>query len=465
MNTTWLKSLLPYGVLAAIYLVVIVVFDFNGLYGQDSHEYLRFAKELKQSFMLGTAPGYFHWPKFYPVLGAIVSYSGISVLHAMQFISILACFGTIWLAQRSIQLMNGTKGVWLLLLGACTQTYFMRSGMYVMSDALCAFFVMGVFYLYLRLLQKNAVKFYLLMILLSALAVYTRYASIPILIVPIIHSTYQVLVGVRAYTRIGLATLLFVLIGLSFTFNEHLSKQIIEHLSEWKISNLFHRTHYREVRLEVNLVPNIIYIWSNFFHVGFLIFGFLLVPWIKKWSWNYRGLWIAILIYLVFIGGLEIQNQRFMVLSHMPVLLLVYPGFAELWDWLRSRKLQLLFTIGVFAANLSFFYYSFSKTYKVHRIEKEISEQLMKYDHDVWIYSFYVDQSFSSYGLTNHTENLWLMEKPEFIIGSLVVFNEEKFKVSWSDHRLMHNWKKLNEDHELQVLDTLRDNWKIYRIQ
>lgn len=464
MQRSPLVSFLPYAVILSGFFVLTFGFEFNGLFGQDAHEYLRFGKALKTEWTTGTPAGDFHWPKAYPMLGSILSYLGVSVLLSMQMISLFACMGSIFVANKIIRHLYQSDGAIFLLLGAASQVYFLRMGYLVMSDALCAFLIITAIFAYLKLKNKTTFGWTVLFLTAAIFAFYTRYASLPIILALTMHLLWTTAkkwnLWIRAIVGGVLILLGFVLL---YTNNSALS-QIADRIAEWSPTNLLHRTHSREGRLETNLVPNAMYIWSNFLHLGYLSIGVLLLPWIKQWNFKERGLWMAILVYLLFIGGLEIQNQRFMVLTHLPILVLLFPAFKALWAWLQSRKLGIVFCGAVLLFNGALFCFSFQKTYKVHRLEKQIVAALQPFDDATPILTFYVDQSFASYDLPNPTQNLW-DPYPDFIPGALVVFNPEKFEESWGNGTVMTNWRLLQERHTLVVIKELPENWKIYRIK
>ena len=126
---------------------------------------------------------------------------------------------------------------------------------------------------------------------------------------------------------------------------------------------------------------------------------------------------------------------------------------------------MLLFVVGVLFFNTTFFIYSFTKTYVVFQLEKEVVEELKKIESDAPIYAFYVDQSFSSYDIKNEVHNFYMEDFSKIESGSLVIFNEEKFAEQWKNHRVMQNWKMLTTNYQLDTLATLSDNWQIYLIK
>ena len=465
MMVSGISRILPYALLFGIFLVLLLVFDFNGLYGQDSHEYLRFAKSLKLLLSDGTPPGEFAWPKLYPFLGALIGFTGIPIVLGMQLISLFSIAGSIYFARRIIQSMHNADGTLFLILGALSQVYFVRIGFLVMSDALCVLFITGFFHFYLLTVRNAGWKPVLGMVLFAIAALLTRYASAPLILIPLFFSLGLWIRKLELWKQLLSVALLIGGIIAVVLLNNHFVVRATELLSEWKFNNLFTRSLESDGRTETNLVPNVLYIFSNFAHIGYLSFGVLLFPWIRKWSREYYVIWIAVFIYLIFIGGLAHQNQRFLVITHLIVLALLFPAFRELWNWFRQRKLHLVFLIAVLLFNGAFFIYSFRKTYQLSQLEQQIAESLHKYDDETMIYAFSVNQSFDSYDIPNPSRNLWLMEDASFEKGALVVFNEELFENDWKDHRLMRNWKILKETHELEILEELPQNWKIYRIR
>lgn len=101
---------------------------------------------------------------------------------------------------------------------------------------------------------------------------------------------------------------------------------------------------------------------------------------------------------------------------------------------------------------------------KVNRLEQEVVSSIKKYVKNESIYSFYIDQSFPSYGINNKIHNFFMEDFSKFETGAFVVFNEKQFQEQWKNHRVMKNWKRLCASEELDTLEVLSDNWIIYRI-
>lgn len=454
-------SWLPYLTLIIIFLIIWLGLDFNGLYGQDSHEYLRYSKAIKLFVKTGVDPGNFYWPKLYPFLGAIISYSGLSVNLSLQLVSLGSILGAFYFAQKSFRLLYKTDGSWFLVLGAATQVYFIRSGIIVMSDALTTFSLMGFLFYYLRFVDQKATKDFLLLTFFGLIAVFSRYAAMPLITIPVLHAIYLLVLKVPLLYRILIITTGLLTSFIALFLNNQALDLIGKMFETWSVLHLFQRNFMFDSFPQTYWVPNGIYMLSNFAHLGFLSMGVLLLFWWKKWNFKLPFLWMGIIAYLIFIGGIGFQNQRFMVITHLWILVLIFPAFEALKLWLGQRKLWWFFISGVVIFNGAFFYYSFSKTFAMHRLEKEIAQEVLKLDDAKTIYAFYITPSLGSYDIPNPKIDLWT-EEIEFKEGNFAVFNEKQFG---QNQRVMKNWQRLNDEFEVNSIKNLPKGWKIYRIE
>ena len=72
-----------------ILILLTQLLGFNGLYGQDSHEYLRFSRYLQEVFAgVEQAPTFFY-PIGYPLFGSLLGYVFSNVI-ALQLLSMLS---------------------------------------------------------------------------------------------------------------------------------------------------------------------------------------------------------------------------------------------------------------------------------------------------------------------------------------------------------------------------------------
>src|SRR5882757_7658565 len=73
-----------------ILILVAIIFQFNGLYGQDAHEYLRLSRALNDYFKNGIALAHSYFPIFYPLTGLLFSKFMLNDIVAMQLVSMLS---------------------------------------------------------------------------------------------------------------------------------------------------------------------------------------------------------------------------------------------------------------------------------------------------------------------------------------------------------------------------------------
>lgn len=444
---------------------VIVGFNqFNGLYGQDSHAYLKFAKELKAYILTHQPTSEFFWPIAYPLLGAIVGLTGLPIVLVMQLISFLAFVSTLYTLNKLIYTVFSKYASLFILLGAITEVYFARGGFISMSDMLSCFFIIQGTYQFICWRKNQSIKNYLLLLLFSVLAFFTRYPAIIIVAPMIIYSSFYFFKKLPFIIKIILGGLISASLFYLININNQFLTQGLHLFSEWEFINGFRMVLSEANGINHNTVPNTLYIFGNLLHLGYLSFGFFLLPFYKKIKFDWVIL-TGVILYLFLLFGLATQNYRFLIIIHPIILFFLFPAFEGLINWLKSKKLATLFIIGILFFNLYFFTYSFSKTLKAHTIEIEIIKELKKINTSVPIYSFYVDQSFPSYEIENEVRNFYFQEYPSFEKGALVIFNKSQFQKQWKGHSVMNNWYQLEKNYQLDTLAKLNSNWRIYRIR
>jgi hypothetical protein len=449
-----------------LFIVFHFFLDFNGLYGQDSHAYYQYSLKLKAMLLgSGNELGYFFWPKLYPFLGAVIGLTGVPILFGLKLISLLSFIGTLFYINKLIQLYHKKNGVLYIIMAAATQIYFMRGGFLVMSDMLAAFFCIYAMYQYSLYAKKGSFRSIVLFFIAAVLAFFTRYPTGVLLFIPAISLSY--LLFKRSSLLIRLV-ILFGSVGMIWflmVFNGNFLKSLNHLTGTWTPLHIFSRSFSTPDGVNEHLVPNGMYVLGNFFHFGYLSFGALLIPFYKKLKGANKVLVASIFFYLLFLAGHETQNYRFLLIVHPFVLLLLFPTFYALKTWLKEKRIFHLFLIGVLVFNTAFAWYSFRKIARVHDIEVQITNALKNENYNGLVYSFYVDQSFKSYGLDNEVKNFFYEDYSNFEKGAFVIFNEAKFKDQWKDHHVMQNWKRLKKNYDLDTVSLHTDNWIIYRIK
>lgn len=457
-------SVILYGIPILLFLILTIVYGFNGLFGQDSHAYYQYAKELNIFFETGEEPGYFYWPKLYPFLGALLGSIGIPILLGMRMISLFSMLGVIYYSNKLIREIYNKDGKLWLLISLVVSTYFIRGGLLVMSDMLATFLVVYCYWIFVRYMKTHKVYFIIIMGVVACIALFVRYPTLPILFAPIFLAVFSRLKKLKYWWLITTIVLAGG-ISLLFIYVHLFEKILLEFFERWSFKHIFSRKFDDSNGHIEQWVPNIMYIFGNFFHIGYLAVGALLIPFYNKIIGLRLVFLMGIGCYLFFLSGFSTQSYRFLMLSHPLVIIILFPMFLKLWNWLKQYKIHNVFVVGTILFNCVFFIYSFSKTYRVHLNEKEIAEAIKSINSQKPIYSFYVDQSFPSYDIQNEIRNLYMMDYQTFEKGSLVVFNVSQFDGQWEGTNVMNNWEKLSEKYELEEVVEFKNNWKIYRIK
>ncbi|MBL0342342.1 MAG: hypothetical protein IPP71_16400 [Bacteroidetes bacterium] len=164
-------------------LVAVIGFSgYNGLYGQDSHEYLRYCNQLIAFLKKGADPGNYFWTVAYPLTGAFLSFLIGSKL-AMLLIPVLSAAWILVLVTS--YLMNEFPGrerevsiYSFLFLGL--SPYFFRYSISIMSDIPATAFLVTAWYFADRFIKVRKVTFFSFTIVSVALAVFFRISLVPL---------------------------------------------------------------------------------------------------------------------------------------------------------------------------------------------------------------------------------------------------------------------------------------------
>jgi 4-amino-4-deoxy-L-arabinose transferase-like glycosyltransferase len=177
INISKHKLLLLIGITVLVFILMLLI-DFNGLYGQDSHEYLRYTKHLKSSLVNLRIPDNYFWPVMYPLIGSILSLSSIPEAYILQFISIFAYVVTAIYIIKTLEILYKRSSLIYVIIFFLLSPMVFRLGSEIMSDMLCLSVLTTGFY---HLLKYDSLKKFnnlLYSVFLFSLAFHSRYVSI-----------------------------------------------------------------------------------------------------------------------------------------------------------------------------------------------------------------------------------------------------------------------------------------------
>ncbi len=239
---TYQSTLVGIGI-TLIFFSLLQLIGFNGLYGQDSHEYLRYSKHLNTNLIdIQNADDYF-WPVMYPLLGALLSIIKIPTVYFLQFISVFSLVFSAIYIQKIIKIIYGSTGFLYVSIFYMMSPFVFRFGSVVMSDMLCLLFLIVGFYQLLRY-DKNQ-KFIVLIysVLFFSLSFHSRYIAVILFLVPFLMIFFKHFSKFPIYYYL---LLLFtaIIISIPHILIKSTSVVTFEHswLMNWDILNLFKRS-------------------------------------------------------------------------------------------------------------------------------------------------------------------------------------------------------------------------------
>ena len=452
-------------------LLIIRSIGFDGLYGQDAYEYLRYTRALSSFMQEGISPRDYFWPIYYPLLGAILTYITSNTTLILQLISILS-MGVATIYVYNIILLIYTKKrdafIYAFIFFLCSPMVF-KMGLLVMSDMLAMVFIVLCFYHSLNYIRDHFLKSLYLGFIFGVCAIMTRYASF-VLLLPLALYIFYILITRRRHLFhcIFLVVLLSILISPHLYIKGHNSFSFIEHnaLSKWSVLNFFKNSFITDQGYTAYRFPNIIYAFSNLFHPRYFIIGSILLPIFllkKVYVKSQFILIVSIIFYSFFIAGIDTQNPRFLLLSFPLILIVIFPAFVFLLEKISSKKIKYISASLLIILQLVISIKGMNPILERNTLEKQVAKQIESYQKNT-LYSFDIDIAMQGRDLDFNYKNLWIEAYQEFEEQALVLFHPTKFNKQWEDKNPMLNWHKIQKKYQLKILEECYGGWKLYQI-
>jgi hypothetical protein len=461
----------PYILFLAFGLLIFVVaqfFGFDGLYGQDSYEYLRYSEKIKEYVFGGELPGLFSWPIGYPAIIAVIDIVINNTIISAQLISIFGLVGCCIVSLKFINLLypdvKNKISFFYVFIFVGFSPYLFRLGVSSMSDLLCAFFVLSSFYYFYKFFPNNTYKYLSFSIILGTLSIVTRNGAILLMLIPVFISFF-ILIKNKKYSIIIVSALIIAILLLPTFLNE--KSQVLGggmEVFKFSFSNFFSNKMNGLDGSFYYSIPNFIYGFYGFFHPAYFFIGlFLVVVIIFKKIKIYNILLYSIILYSLFIASIYFQNKRFLVIQFPLIAVLLFPSFNYLSE--KVKKKVLFFLLGIsFFINTGLTIYTTQKAYDFQQTDLRIAKLMRPYQNNK-LYTFWIDVSLKGRGLDFDYTNFWYGEINKFDKGGLVLFNETKFEQQWKGHAVMNNWYALKKDYQLHEIRDLKQGWKLYEIK
>ncbi|MFN8302240.1 MAG: hypothetical protein U0U46_07085 [Saprospiraceae bacterium] len=473
---------------AGVLALVSLTLHFNGLYGQDAHEYLRLSRayydQLRGISYQPLGRGDVVFAVGYPLSGALLRFAGLPAPAALQVVSWLSAAAALYGFDACIRVLSPGAHRWsrrlyaVVALGLSGQ--FVRAGVSVMSDALGLALLLGAFHYGLRAVEGRRGRDAVWAAFFCGGSLLTRFAVAPLL-VPLALGVAVALLRVPARPGrrdwnagwLGLAFLTGLLtLAPHFLLKSQSAVSPFSHslLIDWSPFNLFRATLTEASGTVSYRFPNAVFILYPLAHPGFLLPLPLLFLMARRTDFLLpakRVLLVCLAAYGLFLGGLPSQNIRYLLPAYTLVLLLMFPA----WDRFVSygfyffKKLTSGLVLGAVLLQVFFTVKMMWPVWQRNRLEKLAAEKIQAATTPgAAVYAFDLDIALRTYLPDRRVMGLWERHYESFEEGALFLFNEPRLRQQWQDRNPMLNWETAVQEHSLAPLDSLPDGWTLYRI-
>ena len=455
-----------------VWVIVFSGFTFNGLYGQDAHEYLRYTRRLADWMQGGTVPGDYFWPLNYPLYGAVLSLILGAPILSLQLLSLVSIIATAFLLREILlgcwpeKKEQVTPYVLIFFLAA---PYLLRSGLLIMSDAFACFFLCLFFLAYFRYWRQASGEWLLLAAFAAGSAVMTRYAAGVLLFLPGMHLLFGALRKKQWLWIIAGGAIIGLVSWPHFLIRCEHAAAFLGHafLDNWSMVHWFRQSFTTQASSYHYALPNIVYGFYALIHPGYCFLGGILIFFWRKKDFatiQVRIILLSFMLYALFLAGIPFQNNRFLLLAFPLSLILLYPAVQRGYGKLGSRNSRLMFWLVICLVQAALFYRAMQTFVRLNHLEQTIAHEVNALPPNK-MYTFYVDLALQSYQTPHELVNLWKAPLEEVAPGELVLFHPTKFQQQWEGHVLMQNWSFLLEKHHLKPIKDLPGGWKLYQTQ
>jgi hypothetical protein len=478
LTPEWALSILMVVLLAALALVT----RFDGLYGQDAHEYLRqcgaiFVRLAGYPAGVGTA-GDAAFGGGYPFWGAVGTWlsfwSKTQVLQAISWLSVGAVVFfyveiSRWWVPGGIASSRWVGG--LILLSA---PYTMRCGWVVMSDALALAGVLAMLRFGIEAVERQRWVAVVLAGVSAGVSVSARFAMLP-LVLPWCIGLLVMLWQQRQVSRMAVLCASGLVgflphVWVKWPLLGGLGYSVL--MNDWSLWHFFGRS-FTTVGTGTHAywLPNILHLFGAFVHPQlcfFLpVFFFLFKKTDLHW-WAQRWLLASICGYALLIGGLPVQTLRYVWPLWCVVLVLLYPAIDRAVAYGSHFKPTLLrwALLGVLAVQAGMVGYSLRPLVQLQRRETGMSAWVEQHTpRGAQVYTFEVDIALKTYLPDRVYANLWSERYDAFDLDAFALVHPDRWAVQWAGKNPMLNWEVLRSKYELRLVSEHPEGWRLYQIE
>lgn len=461
----WPVLLLP----VVIAWVWVELSGYQGLNGQDAHDYLRIARAWTQWSTGGERPLMAEHPHGYPVAGALLGAVLGSELLGLRILSMVALL--IMVATLRGLLRRAYPGTrWLdafLIVAFVTAPFLLRYALVVMSDVPAISLLCIAFSCTVRWLVERRWTWLFMAVLAAVFALSVRLAAAPVVLLLLLAAAHCI-----SGRRIWHWALALLAIGAVITLcmvPVHDLRSLIARspLAEWSPLNLFRRELVSDDGTLRYAVPNIVYVFGVLVHPGFIPIGVLLVPFVRGADLSPVHARVALLVligYLLFIAGMPFQNDRVLLMAQPFAVVLLFPAFTRVMDFVVAKGIRPAWVMsGLLVLQGGLFVRATVPFIRQAQVERELADQVNA-QHPQRVYTHGMGAAFGN--LCPHVEvtELWYEEIDRFEPGAMIVVRPQNLSEQWTGLPPAINWQHA----QVQGVDPVGEHpggWVLVRVR
>ncbi len=457
---------------------VRVVTGFDGLYGQDAHEYLRVAAAWRAALHGGPALGPSFWPVGYPALSALLALGPWSLADAAQALSglayVVACgLGAATLRHLHPEHERAAAFYWLATFAL--SPFVLRASLCIMSDVTALAWAGLFVYCAARWQRAPRMGWIVAGAAACVAAGTTRHASGAVLLPAIAWwagRAWQQHAGARGRVLLASAAgaLVVALPTLLAGSGGALQPWHYPAVSGWSLRHAWAWQHDTPDGYQVERLPTALFAFSNVLNPGFTVLGPpLLLAWRARdlRSGLPAALALGWLLYALFHVGVPYQHDRHLLVSFPLALLALFPAAVRLGAWITARmptrRPALALTAALLFAGLQLglFTRATRAVRAASRLEQTVAHVLQSYAATT-LYTFWLTPALRTRGVPQRLIDLWEQEHLEARAGELVLFAPERFALQWARANPMHNWRALQDRFVLERVERFDLGFALY---
>ena len=457
-------------------IFLIIISGFNGLFGQDSFEYLKILRGYSDDKI-----PYSVFPGFYPTMGFLFTLVIANDIFSLQIISVLSLLFAIVYLHKILNFLypQESKKVLYIFLIFVVSPYVLRFSLIAMSDMLNIFLCLGFIYHSFQFRKNIELKDLIILSVFGAMAIYTRYASAIIIAIPAF-IIIQTIIKVKKYTLLLVPVIILSIVSIPeliirqrFLFwdtkNGAADLAYFYVPQQWSFINYFKKDFYNIDGWQHYSYSNILFVFQNCIHPAFIFTGLLMLPFLKKIDFIKKEILLLlaiILLYALFSAGYPYQSNRYLLLTFPLILIIFYPAWLRLIEKLLLKKALSYYIFLVISIQLFLFFYSSKLIYELNRNEKIIADRINSLPPECSIYTFSIEGALKTYNgderelVDIYSKQISSVKKP----CSYLLFNYAVFSKQFEGLNPMINFNFIQNNYKVNEVEQFDEGWTLYKI-